>query len=208
MSQESLLTARQVQRVLGVDRSTIYRMAQDGRLPAIRVGRQLRFPAAEIAQFIAGGSPQQGERDGGQAADPVLSVAAELLGVSLLLTDMEGEPLTPVMNPAPWLVEAADQPAVLAECFSEWRGLAEDADLTPHWRTGSLGFDCARAFTREGSTLTGMVVAGGVAPEGVDQPRLHHLTVAERRRVLAALPVVAATIAHPDAGSRLVLTQS
>lgn len=38
------LTARDVQDLIRVDRSTIYRMAESGRLPAIKVGRQWRFP--------------------------------------------------------------------------------------------------------------------------------------------------------------------
>jgi excisionase family DNA binding protein len=35
-----MLTAQQVQDLLDVDASTIYRMAGDGRLPAVRIGRQ------------------------------------------------------------------------------------------------------------------------------------------------------------------------
>ena len=43
-----MLTAREVQDLLQVDRSTIYRMAEDGRLPAVKVGKQWRFPPEEI----------------------------------------------------------------------------------------------------------------------------------------------------------------
>ena len=35
-----LLTTQQLQELIRVDRSTIYRMAEDGRLPAVKVGRQ------------------------------------------------------------------------------------------------------------------------------------------------------------------------
>ncbi len=43
-----LIDAREVARRLGVDRNTVYRLAEAGDLPAIRVGRLLRFawPAA------------------------------------------------------------------------------------------------------------------------------------------------------------------
>jgi len=44
-----LLTADEVQQLLDIDRSTIYRMAGDGRLPAVKIGRQWRFPADRIA---------------------------------------------------------------------------------------------------------------------------------------------------------------
>ena len=38
-----MLTAKDMQALLHVDRSTIYRMAESGRLPAIKVGRQWRL---------------------------------------------------------------------------------------------------------------------------------------------------------------------
>ncbi|RMD52615.1 MAG: DNA-binding protein, partial [Candidatus Thermofonsia bacterium] len=43
-----LLTAREVQEMLNVDRSTVYRMAEDGRLPAVKVGKQWRFPREKV----------------------------------------------------------------------------------------------------------------------------------------------------------------
>src|SRR5450756_109695 len=47
-----LLTTSQVQDKLRVDRTTIYRMVEDGRLPAIRVGKQWRFQEDEIARWL------------------------------------------------------------------------------------------------------------------------------------------------------------
>jgi len=40
---EDLLTTKQLQELLQVDRTTIYRMLSDGRLTGIRVGGQWRF---------------------------------------------------------------------------------------------------------------------------------------------------------------------
>ncbi len=52
-----LLTALEVQQLLHIDRSTVYRMAEDGRLPAIRVGRSWRFPADRIEAMLAAATP-------------------------------------------------------------------------------------------------------------------------------------------------------
>ena len=85
---------------------------------------------------------------------------------------------------------------VLDACVAEWRDLADHPDLTPRFQEGALGFQCARAFVRHGSTLVGMVLAGGVSPSTdtrVD-PDLYHLDDAARRRVLDALPRIAAAI--------------
>ncbi|MCA9925804.1 MAG: helix-turn-helix domain-containing protein, partial [Anaerolineales bacterium] len=45
MIMAEMLTAKDIQALLQVDRSTVYRMAEAGRIPAIKVGRQWRFPA-------------------------------------------------------------------------------------------------------------------------------------------------------------------
>ena len=44
-SVQAFLTTQDVQQLIRVDKSTIYRMAESGRIPAIKVGRQWRFPA-------------------------------------------------------------------------------------------------------------------------------------------------------------------
>ncbi len=49
-----LLTAKDLQTLLQVDRSTIYRMAEAKRLPAIKVGKQWRFPADRIESWLQG----------------------------------------------------------------------------------------------------------------------------------------------------------
>lgn len=199
-----LLTAQQVQGILHVDRSTVYRMAEDGRLPARRVGRQWRFPADEIRAMVEDGSlppataepipPAAGSL--AAVAAPVTEVAAELLGVMMVVTDMHGRPVTDVANPSTWFSAHADSPDVLDACVTEWRDLADHPDLTPRFQEGALGFECARAFIRHGSTLVGMVLAGGVSPStdvNVD-PDLYHLDDTARRRVLDALPRIAAAI--------------
>jgi excisionase family DNA binding protein len=234
-----LLTALEVQELLHIDRSTVYRMAEDGRLPAIRVGRSWRFPADRIEALLDSGqadgasgspapTPTQSLGTGTPAlsvipaaafepgADPVdldatatpdptlntaaasaaVEVAADLLGVMMVVTDMHGRPVTDVANPSTWFSAHADSPDVLDACVTEWRDLADHPDFTPRFHEGALGFQCARAFIRHGSTLVGMVLAGGVSPStdvNVD-PDLYHLDDAARRQVLDALPRIAAAI--------------
>ena len=48
---DNLLTTRQVQDRLKVDRITIYRMLQDGRLRGVKIGQQWRFPEKEIERL-------------------------------------------------------------------------------------------------------------------------------------------------------------
>ncbi len=47
-----LLTTKELQAILHVDRTTIYRMAESGRLPAVKVGDQWRFPRQQIDGWL------------------------------------------------------------------------------------------------------------------------------------------------------------
>jgi excisionase family DNA binding protein len=192
--QVNLLTADHVSRLLHVDASTVYRMAGDGRLPAVKVGRQWRFPADRIARLLDldAGVPDLDSRQ----AQPVIDVAADLLGVMMVVTDMQGRPITEVANPCPWFAERGSDPDVVQRCAEEWHALADDLDFDPRFRPGSFGFECARAFVREGSQLVGMVLAGGVAPEESARDDLYSLDPTQRQHVLVTLPKVAATLSR------------
>lgn len=203
------LRAEEVSRVLGVDRSTVYRMAESGRLPALKVGGQWRFSAEQIAGLIEAQSAEistntaRGRRallPALQHVLPLIELAAELLGVMMVLTDMAGEPITEVLNPCPWFSEQSDDPVLMAKCLADWRQLADDPDFEVRFRTGPLGFDCARAFVRLGPLLIGMLVAGGTTATDDDERALHSLDDEGRARVLAALPAIAAKVSHIVAG--------
>jgi excisionase family DNA binding protein len=186
-----------VQDLLKVDASTIYRMAADGRLRAVKVGRQWRFPADAVDALLgAGGAPSPAPRSPDPTVQAVLDVSAALLGVMMVATDMSGRPITRVANPCPWFEDRAGDESTVLACTSEWRTLADDLDFTPRFRAGALGFECARTFVRRGSELVGMVLAGGVAVPGEPGDGLHHLDDAQRRAVLEALPTISAVLSR------------
>ncbi len=51
---DDLLTTKQVQDILKVDRITVYRMLNDGRLKGVKIGQQWRFPAREVERLLSG----------------------------------------------------------------------------------------------------------------------------------------------------------
>lgn len=176
----SLLTTKQVQELFRVDRSTIYRMAEDGRLPAVKVGRQWRFPADRVESLLG----QPGETtapdvetvpgNGAVLLDTVLppdtaqavaDLAADLFGVMAVVTDMSGRALTTVSNPCGYFTSVFNAVYTPDRCSEGWRRLGEEIDLEPHFLPSHLGFLCARSFIRIGPNLAGMVIVGGVAPE-------------------------------------------
>jgi excisionase family DNA binding protein len=205
----TMLTAQQVQDLLDVDTSTIYRMAGDGRLPAVRVGRQWRFPADAIDRLLVpdGGSGDAPSANTAAAAPAVvprgvatalLETVAPLLGVSMVVTDLAGRPLTPIVHPAPFIARHLDDPDFAAVCVADWAGFAAEAHLAPRLRPGRYGFLCAHGFVRDGARLIAMVLAGGIAPgePGSDSasPDLFELDEGARRRVLETIPRLAALL--------------
>jgi excisionase family DNA binding protein len=226
-----LLTAEQVENLLEVDKSTIYRMAADGRLPAIKVGRQWRFPSTPIHELLGSAhtrampatasapssAPVSAAMRGTTlpatppalsraVVQPIIDLAADLLGVMMVVTDMSGRPITEVANPCPWFAARLSDSSVLDACTAEWRGLADELEFEPQLRVGVHGFECARALIRRGSHLVAMVLAGGIAPAGIAAADLYQLDATGRQSLLAALPRVATAlsrvIARPTDDSR------
>ena len=208
-----LLTAQQVQNLLDVDASTIYRMASDGRLPAVRIGRQWRFPAAAIQSLLAPASATDDPGSGPLSppssptvprgiATAVLEAIAPALGVTMVVTDLAGQPISEVVNPAPAIAARLDDPDFLAACTTEWQAFADETHLAPRLRPARLGFLCAHGLVRRGPSLVAMVLAGGIAPDGGEDPGLFHLDADRRQVVLETLPRTAALL------SRLVTDQS
>ncbi len=208
------LTARDVQELIRVDRSTIYRMAESGRLPAIKIGRQWRFPTQAIHEWL-GTSP---DANGGalplSATQEVADLFAELYGVMVMVTDIEGNPLTSVSNPCGYFTAVSGEATALERCVTEWKALGDQYDFEPRLRPSHLGFLCTRAFIRVGNELAGMVISGGIAPEdwppsaaeieaiaiesriSVDTVKrsiddVHRLDPADQERLLAGIPILA-----------------
>lgn len=234
-----LLDAQVVQAMLRVDRSTVYRMAEDGRLPAIKVGRQWRFPAAAIDRWL---HDQGLEPAPAAIATPpaapltapaaplaellplacvqlILDTFAETAGAMMILTDMDGRPITRVSNPCGLMVALQDAPDLWAQCGAHWRRMAGALELEPRFEAGPLDLLCARGLVRAGAELKGMVFAGGFAPEGwppaagrvadlagqlhVEEARLtahlaevHHLDPARRAATLLLVQRVANIVSH------------
>lgn len=200
-----MLNAKQVEDLLGVDASTVYRMAADGRLPAVRVGRQWRFPPEAVDRLLtlpdAAPTEVTSRSLPADLATAVLEAMAPALGVTMVVTDLAGDPLTPLVHPAPAIQERLDDPEFLVSCTSEWAHYAQTPHLAPRFEVNAHGFVCAHSLVRRGPHLVAMVLAGGIAPEGSDPASsaatgLFDLDETGRRRVLEALPRTAVVLSR------------
>ncbi len=176
----NFLTSQDIQELINVDRSTVYRMAEDGRLPGVKVGRQWRFPADRVAAQlgVAGLSPApEPSGDGGvrrllqpDVAQSIADLVGELFGVMAVVTDMEGRPMTTVANPCGYFAAIAEQPGAVEACLSQWRRFVDEPNVAPRWAPTHLGFLCARTFIWVARVPVGMIVVGGVRPASWPPP--------------------------------------
>jgi excisionase family DNA binding protein len=167
------LTTKDLQDLIRVDKSTIYRMAEDGRIPAVKVGRQWRFPEDAVRQMLGQGpatEPSSVQRTLLASLDPdttqaVADLAAEVFEAMVVVTGMDGRPMTEVANPCGLFSAVASEPKVLPRCIETWAHYGDVPDLVPAFRPSQFGFLCARTFVRVGNELLGMMIVGGIAPD-------------------------------------------
>ncbi|HWQ15316.1 MAG TPA: helix-turn-helix domain-containing protein, partial [Roseiflexaceae bacterium] len=118
---DDLLTAREVQEILKIDRTTVYRMLKDGRLEGMKVGQQWRFARRAVDALLTGTRPS-GAGDP-PAIEPaplpihciqaIQDLFAAMAGVAAVTLAPDGRPLTCPSGPA--RMRAALSPALGAE---------------------------------------------------------------------------------------------
>ena len=172
-----LLTTQQLQQILKVDRTTIYRMIKKGHLPAVKVGNQWRFPRQAIEDLLAlpiVPSPQQAETTAqGQIAQilPLECIQlmqdafAEALRAMIILTDMHGTPVTRVSNPCELYTAFKATPSVRQACAETWLKMASALSIQPRFVPCFMGLLCTRGLVRISNELQAIVVLGGIAPD-------------------------------------------
>lgn len=237
-----LLTTKQLQDLLHVDRTTIYRMADSGRLPGLKVGNQWRFPRDQIELWLqsnSSGGPllpaapsrragngelalhniQAGELFPLDCVQLIQDSFADILGVMILVTDLEGNLITRPSNACGLFLATETSQAAHKRCLHLWTQLAADPSLTPRFLKSHLGLLCARGLVRVGPEIKAMLVVGGIAPEpwppgeaelqdiaaDLELPlellrghveEVHHLSKAEQEAILPYVQRIADIFAH------------
>lgn len=137
---DTLLTTRQLQDLLQVDRITIYRMLNDGRLQGFKVGGQWRFPRQLIEKWLdeqrsslevpafpkgAGALKPSTEALPLSCMRAIQDVFAEALGIGCVTTAVDGTPMTPVANSCEFCNLILGNQAGRQRCITSWRAASE-----------------------------------------------------------------------------------
>jgi excisionase family DNA binding protein len=128
---KELLTAREVQDLLKVDRVTVYRMLKDGRLSGVKVGQQWRFDQASVDTLLSGSCPTE-QPIPSRPSDvlpihciqPIQDVFAEVAGVGAITVAPDGAPLTEQSSGCRFCALVQSTPAGRRACQQSWRQIA------------------------------------------------------------------------------------
>jgi len=184
---EDLLTTRQLQELLKVDRTTIYRIVKRGDLPAVRVGNQWRFPRRDVEAWlndsslmeeisVAGDTPPAPAAAAAwdssnahfifpiECVQRIQDAFAEILGVTILVTNPEGTELTRSSNPCGLWEVALTAPEFRETYRRFWADLGTAPDLNAQLRTDPLGLLWGRGLIEHGGQVRAMAIVGGIAP--------------------------------------------
>lgn len=160
-----LITTKQVQDVLRVDRITIYRMIKDGRLNGVKVGNQWRFHQSDIEGILSGGTRTKQQSAPSEllpihCISVIQDVFAEMLNVGSVTTDVEGAPLTGISNSCDLCNLILESPTGMQSCINSWKKLAQTPNGDPKFIQCHAGFQYARGRIEFEGKLISILIAG------------------------------------------------
>ena len=171
---DNLLTAKQVQDMLNVDRTTIYRMLKDGRLTGVKVGQHWRFSAREVNDLLAGNVRSESESPISMdvlplhCMQPVQDVFAEIAEVGAVTTDRDGMPLTRISNSCDFCKLILGSDDGREACVRSWTELSETNDKSLKFIPCHAGLQYTRARIEVNGELIALLVAGQFYAEAPD----------------------------------------
>jgi excisionase family DNA binding protein len=151
----NLLTTKQVQEILKVDRITIYRMLQDGRLKGIKIGQQWRFPQSEVDRLLGRANPDAdvvlSDNEAGfpiHCMQTIQDLFSDVSQIPAMIIDMDGSPITRMSNPCAFCQALTENPVGLKSCRESWRSFASRS------KDGSKFFTCHAGMQYVGAPVT------------------------------------------------------
>lgn len=203
LAMSDFLTTKQIQELLQVDRTTVYRMLSDGRLSGIKIGNRWRFLKTKLDDLLADPPPTP-------ETEPTISfdvlpktclqgmqaVSAEAIGVGAIITDTTGKPLTQMSNPCRFCQLIFASKKGQAACLANYAQLAHQAGPTFAQTTCHAGLQCLGGEIKINGVKTAVFITGQYqSATHVNQahrvPQLAHaydLDVDDLRQAAAEIP--------------------
>ena len=199
-------TTRQLQELLQLDRTTIYRMLNEGRLPGFKVGGRWRFSRKEIDAWLevherdtTAAHPAEHTDQLSEDVRPSVSVLpisclqgiqnvfASALNIGAITTYLDGQPLTEISNSCAFCSLILSSEEGRNRCIASWRALARQPVKEPLFRRCHAGLLYARGRIEIEHEFVGMFFAGQLADSSGQSP-LNDKSVQELASVCHVAP--------------------
>lgn len=128
---ETYLTTKQVQDLFKIDRITVYRMLQDGRLKGVKIGNQWRFPQREVDRLLTGETEVIEIEPESETIFPIHCVQTiqdlftSVSQCTALTVDNQGEMVTEISQPGPFCQLLLSTEKGKEICKASWKAMAE-----------------------------------------------------------------------------------
>lgn len=164
----NLLTVKQLQELLKIDRITVYRMLNDGRLKGVKIGNQWRFQQNEIDRLM-GEERETNEPENTDEAltdfpsDCVLKVQeifAGIIGIGAVTVTLRGDALTDPTFSNPFCKLMLISPSGRQACQASWRKIAMRTTGEPPFQTCHAGLCYQRSIINLNEQPAAWLVAG------------------------------------------------
>ncbi|MFC1553303.1 PocR ligand-binding domain-containing protein [candidate division KSB1 bacterium] len=172
---EDLLTTKQVIDLLQIDRTTVYRMLNDGRLAGVKIGNQWRFHKDKVVELISGklDLPQEEVKPTEilplHCLQPIQDVFADIAEVGALTTDTSGEPISDISNSCEFCSMILSSEKGKKGCVASWKKLADTSRDKPEFFTCHAGLQYLGAKVEVEDELIAMICSGQVYTDKPDK---------------------------------------
>jgi len=161
---DDFLTTRQTQDLLKVDRITIYRMLNDGRLKGAKIGQQWRFPRLEVERLLNGSIQVDAAIDSSlpvhclQTIQDLFSTVSQF---SAALINPQGELITTISHPCAYCQMYSSSPTSMEACRVSRQGFIQQAENGETRFTCHAGLHYAGRFVHSGDQTAALFIVGG-----------------------------------------------
>ena len=164
---EDILTTRQVLEYLKVDRITVYRMLNDGRLKGIKIGQQWRFSRREVERLLNSEpaaldaiKPEPKSNFPTHCVQTIQDLFSEVGQINALIVDPQGESLTEGTHPCNFCELIQRSPEGLKACQAAWQMTARNSNFDNQPQTCHAGLQYISAPIMDDGSLGGMFISG------------------------------------------------
>jgi excisionase family DNA binding protein len=161
-----LLTTKQLQDLLKVDRITVYRMLNDGRLKGIKIGNQWRFQRAEIDRLLGEEGNQENTTTESildfpsACVEEVQGIFAGVIGIGAITVTFKGEPITEPTFSNPFCKLMLSSVTGRQACQNSWRKIALKSTGEPNFQICHAGLCYKRSLISLDDRNVAWLIAG------------------------------------------------